>query len=68
MRAALMAKNLRKHVSLTFRLTNDLRSQLNLDRKNHVVEIYHHTAFLKEHLRFTKNESLNMPVEDSLKL
>lgn len=68
MRAALMAKKLKKHAGLTFRPTNDLRSHLNLDRKNHVVEIYHHTAFLKEHLRLTKNESLNMSVEDSLKL
>lgn len=68
MRAALMAKKLKKHAGLTFRPTNDLRSHLNLDRKNHVVEIYHHTAFLKEHLRLTKNRSLNMSVEDSLKL
>lgn len=68
MRAALRAKKLKKHAGLTFRPTNDLRSHLNLDRKNHVVEIYHHTAFLKEHLRLTKNESSNMSVEDSLKL
>lgn len=68
MRTALMAKKLKKHAGLTFRPTNDLRSHLKLDRKNHVVEIYHHTAFLKEHLRLTKNKSLNMSVEDSLRL
>ena len=68
MRAALMAKKLKKHAGLTFRPTNDLRSHLKLDRKNHVVEIYHHTAFLKEHLRLTKNGLRNMSVEDSLKL
>lgn len=68
MRVALMAKKLKKHAGLTFRPTNDLRSHLNLDRKTHVVEIYHHTAFLKEHLQLTKNASRNMSVEDSLKL
>lgn len=68
MRAALMAKKLKKHAGLTFRPTNDLGSHLKLDRKNHVVEIYHHTAFLKEHLRLTKQEPLNMSIEDSLKL
>ncbi|KAI9862670.1 MAG: hypothetical protein M1813_004166 [Trichoglossum hirsutum] len=68
MKTALMARKLKKHAGLSFRPTDDLRSHLKLDRKNDTVEIFHHTAFLKEHLRLTKDKPRNMSVSDSLKL
>ncbi|KAI9765914.1 MAG: hypothetical protein M1840_007055 [Geoglossum simile] len=68
MKRALTAKKLKKHAGLKFRPTDDLRSHLKLDRKNDTVEIFHRTAFLKEHLRLTKDKPRNMSVSDSLKL
>lgn len=68
MKASLMAKKLKKHAGLKFRPTDDLRSHLKLDRKNGVVDIYHHTAFLKEHLRLTKDQPYILSVSEFLKL
>lgn len=67
-KAALMAKKLKKRVGLKLKTTDDLRRHLRLDRKSRVVEIYHHTAFLKEHLRLTKDKSHGVSVSDSLRL
>jgi hypothetical protein len=68
MRTALTAKKLKKRAGLNFRPTSDLRSHLKLDRRNGVVEIYHHTAFLKEHLRMTKDEKRDLTISESLKM
>lgn len=68
MKASLTAKKLKKRAGLKFRPTDDLRSHLKLDRKNGVVEIYHHTAFLKEHLRLTKDRPYNLSVTEFLKM
>lgn len=68
MKAGLTAKKLKKRASINFHPTDDLRRHLKLDRKNLVVEIYHHTAFLKEHLRLTKDSPRNMSIHDTLKL
>ncbi|KUJ06997.1 uncharacterized protein LY89DRAFT_767316 [Mollisia scopiformis] len=51
----LRGTKLKKHARLCFKPTDDLRNHLRLDRKAAVVEIFHHTAFLKEQLRFTKD-------------
>jgi hypothetical protein len=55
MKIALKARKLEKIAGLKFRATNDLRSHLKLDQKSGIVDIFHHTAFLKEHLRLTKD-------------
>jgi hypothetical protein len=68
LKSALTANKLRKQARLTFRPTDDLRSHLRLDRKLHVVEIFHHTAFLKEHLRLTKDRARTTSVTEHLKL
>lgn len=68
LRTVLTAKKLKKHAGLKFRPTDDLTSHLKLDRKSGIVQIYHHTAFLKEHLRMTKEEKGDLTVSDSLKL
>ncbi|KAH8800302.1 hypothetical protein F5884DRAFT_686099 [Xylogone sp. PMI_703] len=67
MKTSLTAKKLKKHAGLKFKPTDDMRSHLKLDRKKGIVEIYHHTAFLKEHLRLTKDEAENQSVTDQLK-
>jgi hypothetical protein len=51
----LRAVKLKKRARLTFQPTDDLRNHLELDRKAATVDIFHHTAFLKECLRLTKN-------------
>jgi hypothetical protein len=68
MKAALTARKLQKRARLKFRPTNDLRRHLMLDHQNSVVEIFHHTSFLKEHLRLTKDKPRNMSISESLKL
>jgi hypothetical protein len=67
MKKALMARKLKKLAGLKFRATDDLRNHLELDQKTGVVELYHHTAFLKEHLRLTKDGPRDMSITDSLK-
>lgn len=54
MQSELKARKLKKHLGITFRATNDIRNHLRLYRRQNVLEIYHHTAFIKEQLRLTK--------------
>lgn len=68
LRAAITATKLKKRAKLSFRPTDDLRCHLLFDRKTRTVEIYHHTAFLKEQLRITKDSVKSMSVSDYLKL
>ncbi|CAG9940600.1 unnamed protein product [Clonostachys rosea f. rosea IK726] len=49
-KSALSAKRLRKIAGLRFQGTDDLRNHLKMDVKKGVVEIYHHTTVLREHL------------------
>jgi hypothetical protein len=53
----LMARKLEKGLGLKLKPTDDIRDHLRLDLKNAVLEIYHYTAFLKEHLRLTKGNA-----------
>lgn len=68
MKRALMAKKMKKRIGVKFQRTDDLRRHLKLDRKKNTLEIYHHTAFLKEHLRLTKDKPRNLSTTDSLKM
>jgi hypothetical protein len=67
-KANLKATKLKKRARLSFEPTNDLRNHLRLDRKRAVVEIFHHTAFLKEQLRLTRDQPRSMSIADSIKL
>ncbi|KAI9794815.1 MAG: hypothetical protein M1816_002943 [Peltula sp. TS41687] len=69
-KTALMARKLKKRIGLKFRPTDDLRNHLRLDTKINVLDLYHHTAFLKEHLRLTKSSKeipRNASIQDSFK-
>lgn len=68
MKSALKAKKPKKYAGLKIRPADDLRSHRRLDRRNAVVEIYHHTAFLREHLRLTKGKSIKNSVAENLEL
>lgn len=54
MKSELRATKLKKRLDITFRPTHDIRNHLRLHRRLNVLEIYHHTAFLKEHMRLTR--------------
>ncbi|RYP28250.1 hypothetical protein DL767_007300 [Monosporascus sp. MG133] len=56
-KAGLTATKLKKVAGLKFKGTNDLRNHLKLDQKAGIVEIYHHTSVLKEHLMASKARS-----------
>ncbi|KAJ0323122.1 hypothetical protein COL5a_008340 [Colletotrichum fioriniae] len=52
--SALKATRLKKVAGVSFRGTDDLRNHLRLDPKTGIIELYHHTAFLKECLKASK--------------
>ena len=58
-RAGLKACKLQKRPKLKIRPTNDLKDHLRLNRTARVVEIFHHTTFLKEHLKLDHDQSKN---------
>ena len=65
---ALVAKSLKKRAGVKFIPTDDLRNHLKLDVRTGEVHIFHHTAFLKEHLRVTRDAPRNSSMSDSLRL
>jgi hypothetical protein len=67
-KSALLARKLKKRTGIKFRATDDLRNHLKLDRRDAVVELFHHTAFLKESLRLTKDKKPNLSIAETLKL
>lgn len=67
-RRALRANKLQKHAGIKFRGTNNIRRHLMLDRKTNVVEIFHHTSFIKEHLRLTKNHFNEITFDSCIEL
>lgn len=50
LKSILTAKRLKKAASLRFQGTDDLRNHLKMDIKDGVVEVFHCTSVLKEHL------------------
>ena len=64
----LTARKLSKRIGLKFQPTENLGRHLKLDRKTNTIEIFHHTAFIKEHLRLTKDCPRTMSVAQSLRL
>ncbi len=65
---SLRATMLKKYARLDFKPTDDLRNHLRLDRKAATVEIFHHTAFLKEQLRLTKDQPRDMSLPDLIRM
>ncbi|KAK6535556.1 hypothetical protein TWF694_002010 [Orbilia ellipsospora] len=57
-----------KRGGLIFEPTEDLSNHLKLNRATGVVEMFHHTAFLKESLRITKGSGGPMSIKESLGL
>ena len=62
------AVKLKKIASLNFEPTDDVRQHLNFDHKKAVVRIFHHAAFLKEQLRLTKGERVDISTSEAIKL
>ncbi|KAF2094416.1 hypothetical protein NA57DRAFT_46558 [Rhizodiscina lignyota] len=52
---SISARKLRRYAHVSFRATDSLYDHLKFDRKHRIVSIFHHTAFLKEHLLLTKD-------------
>ncbi|KAI1839558.1 hypothetical protein JX266_014230, partial [Neoarthrinium moseri] len=63
------ARRLEKLARLSFRGTADLGNHLRLDSRNGVVEIYHYTSVLKEHLLAAKSSAKeNIPSQIALEV
>ncbi|OHE94330.1 hypothetical protein CORC01_10377 [Colletotrichum orchidophilum] len=54
-KSSLRATRLKKVAGLSLQGTDNLRNHLRMDRKTGVVELFHHTAFLKECLKASKD-------------
>jgi len=67
-KSEMRARKLKKHLGIAFLATSDIRNHLRFNRKHNVVEIFHHTAFLKEHLRLTKGAGDWSSPSSSLKM
>ena len=67
-RSTLTAARLRKDLGLKFRSTDDIASHLTLDRQSNILNVFQHTAVLKEHLRLTRDALVNLSTIDSLKM
>ncbi|CAG9995977.1 unnamed protein product [Clonostachys byssicola] len=66
MKSALSAKRLIKHAGLRFQGTDDLRNHLRMDVKKGVVEIYHYTSVLREHLMASQDTINPLVFENSI--
>jgi hypothetical protein len=65
-KSALTARRLKKIAGLRFQATDNLRDHLKLDAKKGVVEIYHYTSVLKEHLLASRAGSSSQLVHESI--
>lgn len=63
---ALTARRLKKVAGLRFQGTDDLRNHLRMDIKRGVVEIYHYTSVLREHLAASQKLHSSSDFEDSM--
>ncbi|EPS39910.1 hypothetical protein H072_6227 [Dactylellina haptotyla CBS 200.50] len=68
LKSSITGTKLVRRGGLKFEPTEDLSNHLKLNRKTGVVEIFHHTAFLKENLRITKGASGPMSIAEALGL
>ena len=63
-KSALAAKKLKKRCELRFEATDDIRNHLKLDRKQGTVQIFHHSAVLKENLLASQHAHRTAKVSD----
>jgi hypothetical protein len=66
-KSALLARKLKKHAGISFQPTDDICHHLRLNQQSGVLQIFHNTSFLKEHLRITRDSVRTLSVADSLK-
>ena len=62
------ATRLVKLAKLSLEGTDDLRNHLKIDRERGVVQIFHHTSFLKEQLRLTRSTPAATSILQPLRL
>ncbi|KAL4787632.1 hypothetical protein BJX76DRAFT_345500 [Aspergillus varians] len=64
----LKAWKLKKRYKLQFRPTDNITEHLLYDPLTRTVHVFHHTAYLKAHLRPSKDEPIDQQASESLKL
>ncbi|KAI0200194.1 hypothetical protein F4808DRAFT_429991 [Astrocystis sublimbata] len=65
---SLKAWKLTKRYGIQLRATNNLFEHLLYDPRERVLKVFHHIAFLRAHLKRSKNESLGLDFHKSLEL
>ncbi|KAK7409099.1 hypothetical protein QQX98_008707 [Neonectria punicea] len=64
---ALKAWKLRRRYGIEIKATNNLLEHLAYDPRTMTLKVFHQMSFLRAHLQQTKDESLDLSFEDSLK-
>jgi hypothetical protein len=64
----LKAWKLKKRCNLEFIPTDNITEHLLYDPKTKIVQVFHHMAYLKAHLRRSKDQPIDQPASESLKL
>ncbi|KAL3443966.1 hypothetical protein BJX65DRAFT_320303 [Aspergillus insuetus] len=67
-RNALKAWKLKKRCRLQFLPTDNIMEHLLYDPKTQIVQVFHHTGYLKSHLRRSQDQAFDQEVLGSLKL
>lgn len=60
------ASMIQKQAGLTIQPTDNLRNHLRLDRRNNVLQVFHHAGYLKQQLRLSKGMAGDMSIEKCL--
>lgn len=68
LRKDIRAISLLRIAKLSIEATDNVRNHLRIDRARGVVQIFHHTSFLREQLRRTRNIPDELSMQESLKL
>ncbi|KAL4935036.1 hypothetical protein BDV06DRAFT_207795 [Aspergillus oleicola] len=67
-RKTLKAWKLKKRYGLQFRPTDNIAEHLLYDPSTRIVQVFHHTAYLKAHLKQSKDKPLDHELSESLKM
>ena len=65
-KGSLKAWKLRKRAGVTFKPTDNLAEHLLYDQHDDTIRLFHHTAFLKAHLRMSATRPIDSGFEESL--
>jgi len=68
LRSEIRATKLKKHLGIRIQATHNIQNHLRYHKRENTLEIFHHTAFLKEQLRLTRDSERCEDAATAIKL